>query len=257
MDIGHTGQSVESWDRRESMETRRTYSDSDSLNNLPLSGFSILCVWAACIWSSWSPSWSPSSSGSGWWRHSRKGFTGVWRCTARRPAATRPWTSCSLRWDERVVPSSWFLSQVGCCGVTEHSDWQHTQWGRGHRDRLPHSCCDVTTSGVCRPEARGAELHTLGCHTLITRTMERHSIVIVTMLLVTTLVHGAAVISSFCLARCKLLSVSESTILNSVSGQNIHTVRWRTEIGGGSHMTGNSFIKMNYTTLFSFAKKDN
>ena len=107
-------------------------------------------------------------------------------------------------------------SKVGCCGVTEHSDWRHTQWGRGHRDRLPHSCCEVTriivksqmkncdqvtTSGVCRPEARDAELHRLGCHTLITGTLERHSLMIVTMLLVTTLVHGAAVITSFCLAR--------------------------------------------------------
>ena len=59
----------------------------------------------------------------------------------------------------------------------------------------------VTTSGVCRPEARDAELHRLGCHTLITGTLERHSLMIVTMLLVTTLVHGAAVITSFCLAR--------------------------------------------------------
>ena len=41
-------------------------------------------------------------------------------------------------------------SKVGCCGVTEHSDWRHTQWGRGHRDRLPHSCCEVTVVFVKR-----------------------------------------------------------------------------------------------------------
>ena len=56
---------------------------------------------------------------------------------------------------------------------------------------------------MCRPEARDAELHSQGCHTLIIGAMERHSITIVTMLLVTTLVHGAAVITSFCLARCR------------------------------------------------------
>ena len=64
----------------------------------------------------------------------------------------------------------------------------------------------MTTSGVCRPEARDAELHSLGCHTLIIGAIQRHSVIIVSLLLVTTLVHGAAVITSFCLARCRPLS---------------------------------------------------
>ena len=41
----------------------------------------------------------------------------------------------------------------------------------------------------------------ISTESLIIGALERHSVTIVTMLLVTTLVHGAAVITSFCLAR--------------------------------------------------------
>ena len=73
--------------------------------------------------------------------------------------------------------------------------------GRGHQDRLPHSCCVTTATGVCRPAAADAKLHKFGCHTIITDTVEAHSLQIITVLLMTTFVHGAAVISAFCLSR--------------------------------------------------------
>ena len=93
--------------------------------------------------------------------------------------------------------------QAGCCGVTDHSDWDHTQWGRGHPDRLPHSCCSTTTTGVCRAQEAGASLYSEGCHHIILHFITTHSTTLVSVLLVTTLLHGAAVISSFCLARSK------------------------------------------------------
>ena len=92
-------------------------------------------------------------------------------------------------------------ARVGCCGVTGYSDWQHTVWGRGHRDRLPHSCCVSTSTGVCRPAAADAQLHKYGCHTVIVDTIEMYGLHIVSVLLLTTLLHGSAVITSFCLAR--------------------------------------------------------
>ena len=93
--------------------------------------------------------------------------------------------------------------QVGCCGVTEPADWQHTQWGRGHPDRLPHSCCSTTTTGVCREQQAGARLYLEGCHPTILHFLHRHSSSLVCLLLATTLLHGAAVLSSFCLARTR------------------------------------------------------
>ena len=87
--------------------------------------------------------------------------------------------------------------------MTDHSDWQHTQWGRGHQDRLPHSCCSATTTGVCRSHQPGASLYSQGCHQTILSFLHTHSTSLVSALVLTTLLHGAAVISSFCLARSK------------------------------------------------------
>ena len=39
------------------------------------------------------------------------------------------------------------MIQVGCCGVLKPSDWQNTNWGKGHKERYPHSCCQTTTTG--------------------------------------------------------------------------------------------------------------
>ena len=94
-------------------------------------------------------------------------------------------------------------SRVGCCGVTEHSDWGHTVWGRGHPHRLPHSCCHSTTTGVCTSDQPGASLYAQGCYTVILSFTDRHLIHMVSLLLATTALHGAAVITSFCLARSK------------------------------------------------------
>ena len=153
------------------------------------------CVWAASTWSSSSRRWSPSSSGSAWWRRSRRASTAAWSSTGR-------WDGDGDSDDDDSddsnddddsddndndaagqVPAStaavdWLQARAGCCGVTQHEDWTHTQvtptlthcsqhwltaadprvlcflsksdfqWGRGHGGRLPHSCCDVTTSGV-------------------------------------------------------------------------------------------------------------
>ena len=95
------------------------------------------------------------------------------------------------------------ICQVGCCGVTDHSDWSHTVWGRGHPHRLPHSCCHSTTTGVCTPSQPGANLYSQGCYSSILSFTEQHATHILSLLLVTTLLHGAAVMSSFFLARNK------------------------------------------------------
>ena len=88
--------------------------------------------------------------------------------------------------------------------MTDYSDWEHTVWGRGHRNRLPHSCCESTETGVCRPSAADdAVLIRVGCHTRIVNIIEEHSIHIISLLLLATLIHGAAVTSSFFLARSK------------------------------------------------------
>ena len=57
-----------------------------------------------------------------------------------------------------VHSSSWMVfSQVGCCGVTGYSDWYHTQWGKGHKERLPHSCCASTSTGRAVVRTRRCE----------------------------------------------------------------------------------------------------
>ena len=50
-----------------------------------------------------------------------------------------------------IVHSYYLLlaTQAGCCGVSGPVDWQHTSWGKGHEDRLPHSCCHSTATGMC------------------------------------------------------------------------------------------------------------
>ena len=87
--------------------------------------------------------------------------------------------------------------------MTDQADWAHTQWGRGHPQRLPHSCCSATTTGVCRAEQAGASLYSRGCHGRILGLLASHSTSLVSLLLAATLLHGAAVISSFWLARSR------------------------------------------------------
>eukprot|EP00090_Calanus_glacialis_P020989 TRINITY_DN32409_c0_g1_i1.p2 TRINITY_DN32409_c0_g1~~TRINITY_DN32409_c0_g1_i1.p2 ORF type:complete len:120 (-),score=27.35 TRINITY_DN32409_c0_g1_i1:630-989(-) len=94
-------------------------------------------------------------------------------------------------------------AQVGCCGVTGWADWQQTQWGKGHTNRLPHSCCESTATGVCRPQAPDARLYKAGCHSLILDVTELHSLHIAAVLLLATLVHGVAVLLACCLAKSK------------------------------------------------------
>ena len=85
------------------------------------------------------------------------------------------------------------MFQVGCCGVSGPGDWEHTSWGQGHGERLPHSCCHSTTSGACDTcivtrntwlvagicsyseweAGAGSVLYTQGCHGKLVALAER------------------------------------------------------------------------------------
>jgi len=94
-------------------------------------------------------------------------------------------------------------AKVGCCGVSGPEDWQHTAWGSGHQEKLPHSCCYSTTKGVCRVGAPGAEVFGHGCHTILLDMVQRKGLHILSALLLTGLVHVLAVSAAICLARSK------------------------------------------------------
>ena len=57
--------------------------------------------------------------------------------------------------------------------------------------------------GVCRPLAADAQLYKFGCHSLILDVTEMHALHIASVLLLATLVHGAAVLMACCLAKSK------------------------------------------------------
>ena len=93
---------------------------------------------------------------------------------------------------------------VGCCGVSGPEDWEHTSWGRGHEDRLPHSCCLSTTTGVCNPVPhQGTVLYHRGCHLQITDIAEDYAFHMISFFLLSSFVHFLAVTSFFCLGRMK------------------------------------------------------
>jgi hypothetical protein len=51
------------------------------------------------------------------------------------------------------------LFQLQCCGLSNYTDWQATPWGKGHPNKLPHSCCLSTTEAVCTDNKEKASLH--------------------------------------------------------------------------------------------------
>jgi hypothetical protein len=94
-------------------------------------------------------------------------------------------------------------AEVGCCGVSGPVDWQHTSWGKGHEDRLPHSCCHSTDTGICNIQTMGTVLYKSGCHGRLIHLAELHAFHLVSFLLVAAVIQGMAVGLSCCMARTK------------------------------------------------------
>ena len=93
------------------------------------------------------------------------------------------------------------LFQLGCCGVVAYDDWYSTPWGRGHSERLPHSCCLLTQAGVCSPGSQGAQVYQSGCYNLLVMAGQHNLAHIVSIILVVALVHMFGVSMVCCLAK--------------------------------------------------------
>lgn len=95
-------------------------------------------------------------------------------------------------------------AEVGCCGVSGPVDWQHTSWGKGHEDRLPHSCCHSTVTGICNIQTKGTVLYKKGCHGRLIHLAELHAFHLISFLLLAAVIHALAVAISCCMARTKV-----------------------------------------------------
>jgi len=94
-------------------------------------------------------------------------------------------------------------AQVGCCGVLKPSDWQNTNWGKGHKERFPHSCCQTTTTGICNQKELGSVLYEEGCSTKIVSILEGYAFHFISFLLVTILLHSLAMCMVCCMIKVK------------------------------------------------------
>ncbi|XP_023337720.1 tetraspanin-6-like [Eurytemora carolleeae] len=92
-------------------------------------------------------------------------------------------------------------SRVGCCGSYEPKDWTQTHWGKGHQDKLPHSCCRHTDKGICKLDSAEADVFPSGCHELMWGTVANNPANLVSGILMVSLLHLSSICLSICLAR--------------------------------------------------------
>lgn len=92
-------------------------------------------------------------------------------------------------------------STLGCCGLTNYTDWQGTPWGQGHPDKLPYSCCQFTTEAVCSVHKETAAVHRMGCYRLVINFILENETKIGVAVLCAALVHIMGVVLTCLLAR--------------------------------------------------------